>query len=266
MRLLIRLQCVESSSYEMQYHYHIQGFIYRLLLGSKYHFLHDKEGYKFFNFSNIFPVTPNLEKNDLRTFLVSSPESEFITYLYDQLLKYHNVSTLLEIGIMKFRIISIDKLIIKLPIMSHFTLITGTPIIVRIPREKYQMYGIKPYKNYSYIFWKHEHPIILFLEQLESNLVKKLSEFLKISGEPEACHKYVTLKLYPSFFQKFKFKKQISTKISMPNKGIEQVVIGTLWEFGFNRDSDKQLIQFVLDCGLGERNSLGFGFMNLAST
>jgi CRISPR/Cas system endoribonuclease Cas6 (RAMP superfamily) len=45
-------------------------------------------------------------------------------------------------------------------------------------------------------------------------------------------------------------------------KGFEQVIIGTLWEFGFN-NGNKDLIQFALDAGLGERNSLGFGFMNL---
>jgi len=61
-------------------------------------------------------------------------------------------------------------------------------------------------------------------------------------------------------FETFKFKKQISTRVLM--KGFEHVVIRTLWEFGFN-NTNKDLIQFALDAGLGERNSLGFGFMNL---
>lgn len=46
MRLLIRLRCIEDSKYEMQYHYHLQGFIYNLLKGSKYDYVHDKDGYK----------------------------------------------------------------------------------------------------------------------------------------------------------------------------------------------------------------------------
>jgi CRISPR/Cas system endoribonuclease Cas6 (RAMP superfamily) len=48
MRLLVKLLCVESSQYEMQYHYHLQSFIYNLLRDSNYHSLHNKEGYKFF--------------------------------------------------------------------------------------------------------------------------------------------------------------------------------------------------------------------------
>lgn len=48
MRLLVRLRCAEGGPYEMQYHYHLQGFIYGLLKGSKYDHVHDREGYKFF--------------------------------------------------------------------------------------------------------------------------------------------------------------------------------------------------------------------------
>jgi CRISPR-associated endoribonuclease Cas6 len=44
---------------------------------------------------------------------------------------------------------------------------------------------------------------------------------------------------------------------------MEQIIIGTLWEFVFNPNLDKKLINFILDVGLGERNSLGFGFVNL---
>jgi CRISPR-associated endoribonuclease Cas6 len=85
MRLVIKLRCAKSSAYEMQYHYYLQGFIYNLLKGSKYHYIHNKEGYKFFCFSNIFPATKNLEKNDLRTLIISSPDYEFIAHLYEML-------------------------------------------------------------------------------------------------------------------------------------------------------------------------------------
>ncbi|PWU81387.1 MAG: hypothetical protein DLM72_07110 [Candidatus Nitrosopolaris wilkensis] len=39
--------------------------------------------------------------------------------------------------------------------------------------------------------------------------------------------------------------------------------MGSVWEFGFEGWQDSKLIQFVLDSGLGERNSLGFGYMNI---
>jgi CRISPR-associated endoribonuclease Cas6 len=262
-RLLIKLRCLENCKYEMRYHYQLQGFIYSLLKGSKYHYLHDKQGYKFFCFSNIFPAK-NLEKHDVRTLIVSSPDEEFITYIYDVLGSFNKSP--IEIGTMKFSIDFMNILYVKLPGTSQYTLITGTPVIVRVPRERYQMYDINPTKNYDYIYWRRQYPVLLFLSQVQNNLVKKFIEFGQFSNNYHSKieeHQLVTPNLSPSLFQRFKFKKQVSTRITIPAKEMEQVVIGTLWEFGFDTNSNKELIQFALDCGLGERNSLGFGFMNL---
>ena len=123
MRLVIKLRCTEDSPYEMQYH--LQGFIYNLLKGSKYDYIHNKEGYKFFCFSNIFPAK-NLEKNDLRTLIISSPNNKFITYLHEVLQAGWNRREI-KIGCMKFRLEYIDKLVQKVPHNRPVTLITGTP-------------------------------------------------------------------------------------------------------------------------------------------
>lgn len=264
MRLLLRLKCSESTSYEMEYHYHLQGFIYSLLKNSKYDYIHNKDGYKFFCFSNIFPAK-SLELNDLRTLLISSPHSDFILYLYEELHKQWNRS--ITIAHMKFSIDSIDKFLVKIPNNTHITLITGTPIIVRIPRDKYRVYGIEQGNNYDYIYWRNDHPIYLFISQVGNNLLKKYIEYSKYSDDRysiEALDIQKSVRSIPlSIFQKFKFKKQVSTRLYM--KGFHQVVIGTVWEFGFGLNFDRNLIQFILDSGLGERNSLGFGFMNLLS-
>lgn len=122
MILLVKLRCTESCPYEMQYHYHLQGFIYSLLEGSRYHYVHNKEGYKFFCFSNIFPVK-DLVKNDVRTLIISSPDSGFISYLEEILLHPSNLEV--KVGCMRFKIDYIDKLNVKLPNRSAFTLITA---------------------------------------------------------------------------------------------------------------------------------------------
>src|SRR5829696_8842015 len=126
MRLAIKLRCAEDSPYEMQYHYHLQGFIYNLLKGSKYDYIHDKEGYKFFCFSNIFPAN-DLKKDNLRTLIISSPDNEFTGYL-------HNAASSLKedirIGAMRFRVESSHPIDIETPDGLPFTLITGTPIVI----------------------------------------------------------------------------------------------------------------------------------------
>lgn len=161
---------------------------------------------------------------------------------------------------MQFEIDSLEVLLPEVPIGRPFSIITGTPIVMRIPKQKYQMYseGIEPKKEYEYLYWRSEHPISLFVSQLEDNLLKKYSEYNSLNG----VHPVDGIK-HDSPFQKFRFKKQISTRLVM--KGIEQIVIGTVWEFMFEGWENSQLVQFALDCGLGERNSLGFGFTNLTN-
>src|SRR5437588_12575306 len=109
MRLVIRLRSIENSPYEMQYHYQLQGFIYNLLRGSIYDQIHDKVGYKFFCFSNIFPAK-DLQENDLRILIVSSPNGEFINYLYEILQMSLARGRVVKIGSMQFKIDSVHKL------------------------------------------------------------------------------------------------------------------------------------------------------------
>jgi CRISPR-associated endoribonuclease Cas6 len=47
--------------------------------------------------------------------------------------------------------------------------------------------------------------------------------------------------------------------------GKGQGVFGSLWQFIFNYLSKKQqnILQLGLDAGFGERDSLGFGFVNV---
>jgi CRISPR-associated endoribonuclease Cas6 len=224
--------------------------------------MHDKTGYKFFCFSNIFPAR-DLIMNDLRTLLISSPNKEFIEYLYRRI---ECMKIEITIGSMRFAIDSVNKLDIKIPHNVPFTLITGTPIIVRIPKAKYKLHGINPKNDYNYLYWRIEHPIELFVSQIQNNLSKKYNEYYRCYEDNNNYNKdFVRPSMYaPSFanlFEKFRFIKQVSTKLVI--RGSEQTVIGSVWEFGFEGWQDSKLIQFVLDSGLGERNSLGFGYMNI---
>jgi CRISPR/Cas system endoribonuclease Cas6 (RAMP superfamily) len=63
-------------------------------------------------------------------------------------------------------------------------------------------------------------------------------------------------------FSKSKFLKQVSTKMYMNKSSLERTtIIGTCWRFIFGHCNP--LLPFAVDTGLGELNSLGFGFMNV---
>jgi CRISPR-associated endoribonuclease Cas6 len=245
MRLLLKLKSTKDQPYQ-EHHYQLQGFIYNLLKGSKFENIHDKEGYKFFCFSNIFPAS-DLKVRDIRHLIISSPNGHFIKHIADRLEELMNSKRYITIGNMEFDIKMVKPFDIKLKM--PVTLITGTPIVIRIPRAKYERFNIKPKYPYKYLYWRQEYPLELFIEQFEDNLRKKYRAFSGRDANNE------------SIIEMLRFKKQVSTKIIMKDQ--EHTVIGTVWEFWFNDYTHKELLRFGIDSGFGERNSLGFGFMNV---
>lgn len=249
-RLLIKLRATHDSRYETEYHKDLQGLVYSLLRGSAYD-NHNNHGYKFFTFSNVFPFS-EIRKNDQRNLIIASPNEDFISYFKEQLEYLQDI----RIGQMKFKVDYCNKLDIKLPDYDTFNLITGTPIITRIHRYRYEEAGaLELVDGYDSIYWRSNHPVELFINQLEDNLVKKYDEYhhrLEEDYEPQERS--------PVFYS-CKFLKQIATKVSTGTDLQKATVIGTNWQFLFNGASE--LARFALDTGLGELNSLGFGFMNV---
>lgn len=100
MRLLVKLCSKINYKYDTENNYHLQGFIYNLIKCSKYHFLHDKKGYKYFCFSDIFPFSSLIRKDDIKNWIISSPDNEFVLYLDSLLNKCQN--KYLQVGNMEF--------------------------------------------------------------------------------------------------------------------------------------------------------------------
>jgi len=248
MRLLIELKALNDCVYDLRYHHKLQGFLYGLLEDSFYRDLHNERGYKFFSFSNIFPSV-DMHRGDLRRFLISSPEPELIDVFKDRLDDLRRDGSRVNIGEISFSVESIS--VLKPRVGRSCVLATGTPIVVRIPKANYARYGINPPRDYPYVYWRKHYPFDAFIQQLEDNLLKKHNAFYGASVE--------SLPL----FEQFIFQKQVCNHVII--KGREVRVFGSLWRFIFNYLCGEKwkIIQFGLDAGLGELNSLGFGFMSL---
>ena len=245
----------------MEYHKDIQGLIYGLLRGSEYDNYHNKQGCKFFTFSNIFPFF-NIRKNDIRNLIISSPNDNFILYVKQQLEYLQDII----IGGMKFKTDYCNNLSLRLPSDgASFTLITGTPIISRMQRYRYEKAGmLHLVKEYNPIYWRSNHPVDLFINQLENNLIKKYSQYHGVGVADAASAVTDQRNQIQPLFYRSRLLKQVSTKLST-GAGTQRItVIGTNWKFGFaGGGAARELVRFALDTGLGELNSLGFGFMNL---
>ena len=229
-------------NYQINFEYHgkIQGFIYSFLRNSDFDQLHDKKGYKFFCFSNIFKSA----KSNYYHLIISSPNKELVNQIYEQLNKIIENQVLISIGSL-FKIIKAIKVPEK-NLMFPLKIITQSPIVIRIPIAKYyeRVTHTAPYKS---VLWRSEHPVDLFIDALEANMRKKYEEFTGLHIDKQ-------------IFEQYEFKKQVSTKIEQ--EGSKIPLIGSLWEIKFSANIPQRIQKFALDCGLGERNSLGFGFVN----
>jgi len=244
MRLLVSFQALGDWAYGLRYHHKLQGFLYGLLEGTIYSGLHDRRGYKFFCFSNLFPPE-DAREGETRRLLISSPNVNFIQVLEDRLGKVD----VAHIGDGSFRVVEVKRL--EPQVWERCALVSGTPIVMRIPKERYGEYGIVPEKPYPYVYWRKQYSFAAFVKQLEDNLRKKYKEYHE--GEPTT----------DPIFEQFVFKKQVCNHVILDGREVK--VFGSNWEFTFNYLSNKQqkIIQFGLDCGFGELNSMGFGFMNM---
>jgi CRISPR-associated endoribonuclease Cas6 len=249
MRILLQLESTKICGYDLKYFHKMQGAIYQLLKETEYNVLHDKEGYKFFCFSNIFPIG-DIKIGDRRHLLISSPDDLFIKFLQIKFKEFIDNNLTLNIGEMQFKIE--DFSIIKTKLKRNCRLISATPIVIRIPEKNYEKYGIpKKFRKKRFVYWRPQYSFDAFVKQLEENLIKKYNEFYKTDFETERI------------FEMFKFVKSVVNHVIID--GREQMIIGSIWEFCFSYLSKEQrrILEFGIDCGFGERNSLGFGFMNV---
>lgn len=106
MRILIKLKNAKEQAYDLNYNNKLQGFIYNLLRDTEYSELHDREGCKFFSFSNIFPMRTG--SGDERNLVISSPNEKFIDIISDKL--NERKSDLLHIGECEFEVVDVKKI------------------------------------------------------------------------------------------------------------------------------------------------------------
>lgn len=212
--------------------YTVQGFVYSVLgKDSLFSNFHDQIGFKFFNFSNIFPVS-DFEKNSLKKLIISSPNNDLIKALYNQLI---NKSSF-YLKNYKMEILKVELLRDK----NCSKFITSTPIVLFEDNKSNRYYSFKQNPDFNFFF-----------ERLKDNAVKKYNAFYDSD-----------FSLDSELFTNFEFGREVSIRLVKNNNKF--IIIGSLWknlEFNLTNEN-KDFYRFLFENGLGEKNSLGFGFLN----
>lgn len=230
MRIIIQFSSVEENLIPISYFnnkFMIQGFFYNCFLKSeKLKEWHEKRGFKFFCFSDVF------EKNEIYTLLFSSPIKGVVKEVRDILKK-------LRFFYLGFKLFKIEKIkSLQLKVGKKIVWETGSPIVIYFKNKPFSFYKDKEYAK--------------FFERIKENAVKKYSIF---SGK--------TIVLRDSIFDQAVFRKSVA--IPLKGKGKEFIIFGSCWKKltkDYIEKDERKFYEFLLDCGLGEKNSLGFGFLN----
>jgi CRISPR-associated endoribonuclease Cas6 len=252
MRILIRLSANADTVYDNTYHHKLRGRLWNALEDTEYEDAHDENRPKAFTYSNPFPPG-DMQEGDERTLLVASPYEELLAQVAADLQEDPE----LNIGEMPFLVESVSSLATDVgePGTSG-TIESGTGVLVRIPPWRFDEYEIDVDHDAAE-FWRPEHTMEPFRNQLESNLDRKHDLF---------CPNYLP---GPSgvdgdLFDGYELIKTFALPVT-PTTGERETWVLSKWRFDYSvRDDDhRRHLNLALDVGIGERNSLGFGFVNV---
>ncbi|MBW4257247.1 MAG: CRISPR-associated endoribonuclease Cas6 [Methanobacterium sp.] len=230
MRLILKFIPENDSHYDSVNKHTIQGFIYSLLNDTGYSNYHDSGGFKYFSYSNIFPVS-DFKKGEIKNLIISSPKPGFIRTLVSSLESKEHF----YLG--KLRMKRVNSKPFNPTLTSRF--ITSTPIVLHDDNRKNHYYSLKNTNDFSF-----------FLERLKDNSLKKYNAYYNLNYHFDG-----------NLFDRFEYDREVAVRVKKADNMF--LIIGTLWKNleKFNMD-DKRFYRFLMDCGLGEKNSLGFGMIN----
>jgi CRISPR-associated endoribonuclease Cas6 len=252
MRVLVRLRARRDAAYDNTYHHKLRGRLWGALEGTEYDETHDVNRPKAFCYSNPFPPG-EMAAGDERTLLVASPYEDLLAHVATDLKDEPE----LNIGEMPFTVDEITSLSpgVGEPGTSG-TLSTGTGVLVRIPPWRFDEYGIESAHDEAE-FWRPNHTLEPFRNQIEANLDQKHDLFAPdyLPGPSEKSG---------DLFEGYELLKTFAIPVT-PTTGEQETWVLSKWRFDYTvRDEDhRRWLNLLLDVGIGERNSLGFGFMNI---
>lgn len=253
MRVLIDLIASKDQTIEkMQYH-KLQGFVYKNLINkSPFSELHDLKTYKYYCYSNIFPPSSAL-KGERRFLVFSSPNKYLVDSIFSTIGQFIEKGTTINIGDMSFLPSSARILKKNISFANRSLVVTSTPITLRLPEKCYSQYYIpNTLQKSKFIYWRSNLSSSILIKLLEDNIKKKYESFFDIKLDNDL-----------SFIDEFELLKETIIHLPVSNSTIK--IPASFWKFQFDTSNrqTKNIFNFILDCGLGERNSYGFGFLNI---
>lgn len=243
MRCKISLRKTSPNSLYYDYQYGLASMLYSRLAAANEKLAdeaHEKKGFKFYTFSNLILEDRIPDKKGLNFkkahFYLSSPDSKFIKGFSEGLLLESEFFLFKEGEKVTF-IIERIEILPSINITDTCTFRTLSPVYVKTLRkqgEKFVEVDLYPKDS-------------KFYENLHKNLVARYEEFYEKEIDKD-------------FFEVLEIRNFKPKRITIDNNHRRCSLMDmTLL-------ANPKLLEFAYDAGLGEKNAMGFGFVDIVKT
>ena len=253
MRLLIKLSARADAAYDNAHHAKLRGRLWGALDGTEYDERHDTDEPPGFCFSLVFPPH-DMREGEERWLLVASPDEELLACVASDI----QTDRELNVGEMPFTVEDMQALSPDVGEPgTRGTLESGTGVLVRIPPWQRETYGIDSGHGDTATFWRPEHTMEPFRTQVKANLDRKhglfAPDYLPGPSDREG-----------DLFDEYELLKTYALPVDVTESERMTYVVSK-WKLGYTVQDDhhRRHLNLALDCGIGERNALGFGFVNV---
>lgn len=253
MRLLMRLSARADAVYDTAYHHKLRGALWRALEGTRFEDLHDTGDPPGFVFSNVFPWG-TITEGDRRMLLVASHDEALLS----EIARHFRDNPELNIGEMPFRV---DELSAIAPDVgepgTRGVVETATGVIVRLYDHHRERFDIEEDYDETVTYWRPKHTMEPFRTSIEENAQRKHELFAPeyVPGPTEVDGE---------LFDGYDLIKTYSLPVTV-TQGVDRTLVLSKWRFEYHvrNDTHRKHLNLLLDCGVGGRNALGFGFLNI---
>ncbi|MHB1506460.1 MAG: CRISPR-associated endoribonuclease Cas6 [Cuniculiplasma sp.] len=210
-----------------------QSYVYSCLSDKGDTHLHTGNHFRHFSFGNPYP-SGDLNPGSIKNILISSPDDDIIKKLQDAMEQRG------EIWFGKNRVEILD--VKKYNMGIHRAFQTGSPIVL-----------YKNNRNNIYYSLRNGDTLSQLLIRMKENSVKRFRDFSGDNG----------FELNRPLFDLVQFQREVSTPIQKGNSKFS--IIGTTY-YRLERvrinSLETEFYRYLMDGGLGEKTSFGFGFLN----
>lgn len=252
MRILIDLRAQADAAYRHDYHHKLRGRLWRALEDTEFESEHGNGHPLGLAFSNVFPWG-EIQEGDERSLLIASPREPLLSAIARDL----DADPEFNVGDMAFEVESVSALDVDVGEPGTRGVIeTATGVLVRLTEEHRKTYGIES-EHDAPTYWRPEHTIEPFRRALRSNLQHKHDRF---------AHDY-----YPGpeevendLFEGYDLLKTYALPVTVTQGTTTELVLSK-WRLDYRviDDDHRRHLNLALDTGIGGRNALGLGFVNI---